>query len=73
MKRKFHSGIVSFNKHRDSARILEELQKKNIRFSVREGLVRFSPHFYNSIEEINKVVYYLNQVISSTLTNKETL
>jgi selenocysteine lyase/cysteine desulfurase len=60
--RKFNSGIVSFE-HKDSARILEELQKKNIRFSVREGIVRFSPHFYNSMEEINEVVYYLNQII----------
>ncbi|OGU70824.1 MAG: hypothetical protein A2V93_07815 [Ignavibacteria bacterium RBG_16_34_14] len=62
VKRKFHSGIVSFT-HKDPTRIHYELQKENIRFSVREGIVRFSPHFYNSLDEINEVVYYLNQVI----------
>jgi len=62
VNREFHSGIVSFD-HEDRDRILSELQKKNIRFTVREGLVRFSPHFYNSMEEINEVVYCLNQII----------
>lgn len=49
------SGIVSFT-HEDSTRIFKELKRKEIYCSVREGMVRLSPHFYNTLEEINIVV-----------------
>lgn len=56
------SGIVSF-KHPDSMRILEELKRKEIYCSVREGMVRFSPHFYNTKEEIEIVVNEIKNIL----------
>ena len=49
------SGIISF-KHEKASHILDELKIKEIYCSVREGMVRLSPHFYNTKEEIDKVV-----------------
>jgi selenocysteine lyase/cysteine desulfurase len=56
------SGIVSF-KHRNSKMIFEELKKKEIFCSVREGMVRLSPHFYNTLEEIDFVVYEIKNIL----------
>jgi len=56
------SGIVSFQ-HENSAMIFEELKKKEIFCSVREGMVRLSPHFYNSKEEIDYVVNEIKNIL----------
>lgn len=56
------SGIVSF-KHVNSMNILEELKKKEIYCSVREGMVRLSPHFYNTLEEIDQVVSEISKIL----------
>ena len=55
------SGIVSF-KHRNAKMIFEELEKKQIYCSVREGMVRLSPHFYNTKEEIDIVVEEIKNI-----------
>jgi len=57
------SGIVSF-KHDDALKILEELRKREIYCSVREGMVRLSPHFYNTLEEIDIVVDEIKNILS---------
>lgn len=62
LPRKNLSGIISF-KHEDSQRIFEELNKRNIHLAIREGYVRFSPHFYNTNEEIDKVTEVLKSII----------
>ncbi len=49
------SGIVSL-KSESAQKIFDKLTEKNIFLAVREGVLRFSPHFYNTKEEINKVV-----------------
>ena len=49
------AGIVSI-KRKDSGEIFKYLNKKNIVSSLREGILRFSPHFYNTKDEIDKVV-----------------
>ncbi len=36
--------------------IFEKLKSKNIKGSVREGMLRFSPHFYNTKDEIDLVI-----------------
>jgi len=54
------AGIVSF-KHNESQKIFEELGKKDIHFAVREGMIRLSPHFYNTNEESDKIVNELKQ------------
>jgi cysteine desulfurase / selenocysteine lyase len=58
---KHYSGIVSF-KHEKAAQIFEELEKRKIYAAVREGVVRLSPHFYNSEEEILKVIDELGKI-----------
>jgi selenocysteine lyase/cysteine desulfurase len=56
------SGIVTF-KHDDSQKIFEHLANNNVNCSVREGMVRMSPHFYNSKEEIDKTVDVLKKFL----------
>ncbi len=55
------SGIVSI-KNEKSKEIFEELEKKNVSAAFREGIVRFSPHFYNTKEEIDIVVSKLKEI-----------
>jgi selenocysteine lyase/cysteine desulfurase len=52
------AGIISF-KHDRANQIFETLKNKNIHCAVREGMVRFSPHFYNVKDEIDTVVSQL--------------
>ena len=57
------AGIVSF-KSEYSAEIFQELEKRKIFCAVREGLVRLSPHFYNTHDEIDKVVNELKTIMT---------
>lgn len=47
------SGIVTFS-HERAGEIFQYLADKNVSCSVREGMLRLSPHFYNSHEEIDR-------------------
>ena len=47
------SGVVCFRAHRDPLEILARAQAENIIVAVRVGVVRVSPHFYNTEEEID--------------------
>lgn len=49
------SGIVSF-KTENSQQLFEELNDQNILGELREGYIRFSPHYYNTKEEIDIAV-----------------
>jgi len=49
------AGIVTF-KHERSKEVFSELEKREIYGAVREGMIRFSPHFYNTKNEIDRVV-----------------
>jgi selenocysteine lyase/cysteine desulfurase len=49
------SGIVTI-KPKNPEEVFELLVKKNILCSIREGFIRFAPHFYNTHHEIDKVV-----------------
>ncbi len=50
-----HSGIVSFN-FPDAEKVFERLHNQNIIISLRQGRLRVSPHFYNTEEEIKKLM-----------------
>jgi len=56
------SGIVSFSQKdgipegKSAEKIFEHLSSKKIVCSLREGYIRFAPHFYNTKQEIDKVV-----------------
>jgi len=54
------AGIVTI-KLKNPEIIFEQLEKQKIVCSIREGLIRFSPHFYNSFQEIDKVVEELQK------------
>lgn len=60
------SGIISFKPEKANY-IHDELRKKEIYCSVREEMVRLSPHFYNTKEEIDKVVNEINYILSTAL------
>jgi selenocysteine lyase/cysteine desulfurase len=51
------AGIVTISagNPEESGQLFDHLQKESIIAAVREGLVRFSPHFYNSLEEVERV------------------
>lgn len=52
---KYLSGIISF-KCKNAYSILEVLKDKKIEIAVREGIIRISPHFYNSEDDIEKLI-----------------
>lgn len=54
------SGIVSFRHPSiDSRTIVSDLKRNGVTAAPRQGWVRMSPHFYNSPEAIQKVLYLL--------------
>ena len=55
------AGIVTI-KPKNPEVVFETLEKNNIMCSMREGLIRFSPHFYNTHHEIDKVVEELQKI-----------
>ncbi len=55
------AGIVTY-KPENPEKVFEKLTKKKIICSLREGLIRFSPHFYNTFQEIDIVVDELQKI-----------
>ena len=49
------SGIVTFRPP-DAKKLFEELRARKIVVSLREGCIRFSPHFYNTTDEITRAL-----------------
>jgi cysteine desulfurase/selenocysteine lyase len=47
------SGIVTFH-HDKVEELFEYLEKEKVSVSIRSGLIRVSPHFYNTLEDIDK-------------------
>jgi cysteine desulfurase/selenocysteine lyase len=43
--------------------LAEELKKQGILISLREGLLRFSPHFYNSAEEMERTAEAVRRIL----------
>jgi cysteine desulfurase/selenocysteine lyase len=60
--RRERSGIVSF-RHRamDSTELCERLQAAGVIVSLRGGLIRVSPHFYNIEDELDQLLTVLPQ------------
>jgi cysteine desulfurase/selenocysteine lyase len=54
------SGIVSF-KHNESQKVYDYLTSNQISCAVREGVIRLSPHFYNTFEECDKLIGILKK------------
>ncbi len=67
------SGIVCFNVHPDRQDISpqqlgDELASRNIHVAARGNVVRISPHFYNTLEEINTLLNALEELIKQAST-----
>ncbi len=58
---KYLSGIVSF-KNLNAQKIFDHLSRENIICSLREGYIRFAPHFYNTEQEINRAIDELKKL-----------
>jgi selenocysteine lyase/cysteine desulfurase len=51
------AGIVSFRKkNSDNMALFKKLKQHNIICSLREGYLRISPHFYNTTQELDRLV-----------------
>lgn len=55
LEEKYFSGIVTF-KHSDAQGLFNWLSERKIVTSLREGMIRLSPHFYNDEIDVEKVV-----------------
>ena len=53
------SGIVSFKARGDPMDLLARARSEGIVIAVRLGVVRVSPHFYNTVEEIDRLLSIL--------------
>ena len=56
-----HFAGITTVKISDGERIHKELASKNIDCSLREGMIRFSPHFYNTKNEIDAAINQLSE------------
>jgi selenocysteine lyase/cysteine desulfurase len=61
VQKKNLAGIVTF-KHKDADKIFNELKQRNIIVSLREGMIRISPHFYINKEELDFLIVALNSL-----------
>lgn len=57
------AGIITI-KIDNPEKVFKSLKQKNIHTSIREGYLRFSPHFYNTDEEIYTVVDALKKIMN---------
>jgi cysteine desulfurase / selenocysteine lyase len=55
------AGIVTIRPNNPN-QVFEVLENKKMICSLREGLIRFAPHFYNTHHEIDKVVEELQKI-----------
>jgi len=61
IQKEYLSGIVSFRSD-NAQKIFDHLNQKKIVCSLREGYIRFAPHFYNTKQEIDLVVDTLKNI-----------
>jgi cysteine desulfurase / selenocysteine lyase len=54
----FRTGIISYNlpEYLDGDRLISMLSEKGVTISHRQGKIRFSPHYYNSMDDIDNAM-----------------
>ena len=63
LDKRYRAGIVFFRlKNTSSSKIVDELRNKNIIVSERKGCIRVSTHFYNSRQDVDRMVSYLEEL-----------
>lgn len=60
-----HASIVTI-RHREPHKVVEKLLEEGIEVSARPGLIRISPHFYNTKEEIEQLIETIGKVDKQT-------
>lgn len=55
------SGIITARPAGNTRRVYDALQEEQVTISLRNGYLRFSPHFYNTEEEVDRVVDILRR------------
>ncbi|MDX2129198.1 MAG: aminotransferase class V-fold PLP-dependent enzyme [Chloroherpetonaceae bacterium] len=58
------SGIVSVNGFENPDRVVSQLLEKKIEVSARGGVLRISPHFYNSLDEMKELALEIKSVVN---------
>jgi cysteine desulfurase / selenocysteine lyase len=61
------SGNIAFVMNQDVSKLFEWMLKNKVKLTVRDGLVRLSPHFYNSEDEISRFFGLLDEFAVSKL------
>jgi cysteine desulfurase / selenocysteine lyase len=59
------SGNISFTLDKDVDPLYSYMMENKVKLTVRDGLVRFSPHFYNNEDEILKVFDLLDNFLEN--------
>ena len=59
------SGNIAFVMNQDISRLYEWMLENKVKLTVRDGLVRLSPHFYNSEEEILRFFDLLDKYLKN--------
>ena len=59
------SGNISFVMNQDTSQLYEWMLKNKVMLTVRDGLVRVSPHFYNSEDEVSRFFDQLDEFSKS--------
>jgi selenocysteine lyase/cysteine desulfurase len=62
VEKKNLAGIVTF-KVTDAKKMFAKLKERKISCAVREGMIRMSPYFYNTRDEINRVVKIIKELM----------
>jgi selenocysteine lyase/cysteine desulfurase len=54
----FRSGIITYDlpDHIDGDALIQGLKQRKVTLSHRQGKIRFSPHFYNTAEDISRAI-----------------
>ncbi len=60
------SGIICFKIEGDLERFSRFLENRKVTVSVRKSFVRISPHFYNSLEEVEHFFHYLDEFLKES-------
>ena len=61
LNRKYLAGIVTF-RYKNGEAIFNELKRRRIIVSLREGMIRISPHFYNTLDELDFLIDQLKEL-----------
>ena len=65
------SGIITFTFAGDLSQLATYMAENNVSLTVRDGMVRLSPHFYNSQDEANRFFDLLDSFLKLGNTRKK--